>query len=250
VSSLRDHFRTRLYPDQATALAFAQLGPVSSRLGGQIATPASAPLSTNTRLLWDGRIWTLVNLGETTITLLPERGEPIQLSSAFFLHLLETHTVTLPAEGKLLQERAEVQERMAAASPADMHTASERFRLVSAYLEQDKEQLARAPVTKRTVRRWARAFADAQASFGSGYIGLLPNTSRRGNRQPKAPEDSRTLLEAHITDHYETPRSAPAWEVYLAYQRECEVKHIIPLSARTFYRHIKQRAGYEQTKKR
>ncbi len=51
VSSLRDHFRTRLYADQATAFAYAQLGPVSSRLGGQIALPASAPLSTNTRLL-------------------------------------------------------------------------------------------------------------------------------------------------------------------------------------------------------
>jgi putative transposase len=131
-----------------------------------------------------------------------------------------------------------------------LHTANERFRLVSAYLERDQEQLAQASVTKRTIRRWTQAFQEAQASCGSGYIGLLPNTSRRGNRQPKAPENSRTLLEAYIANHYETSRSAPAWEVYLAYPRECEARNILPLSDRTFYRYIKQRAGYEQTRKR
>jgi len=249
-SSLRDHYRTRLFPDQNAIFAYAQLGPVTSLMSRKIAEPVHAPISTNTRFLWDGRIWTLVNLGETTTTLLPEIGEPIQLGSSFFLHLLETHTVTIPSEGKVAQNAREIQERMAAASPADMHTANERFRLVSAYLEQDQEQLAQASVIKRTIRRWARAFQEAQASFGSGYIGLLPNTSRRGNRQPKAPEDSRALLETYITNHYETSRESPAWEVYLAYQRECEAKKIVPLSSRTFYRHIKQRAGYEQTKKR
>jgi putative transposase len=249
-SSLRDHYRTHLYPDRNTALAYAQLGTASSHFREKTAEAAIAPISTNTRFLWDGRIWTLVNLGETTTTLLPEIGEPIQLSSAFFLHLLETHTVILPAEGKPIQESMEIQERMAAASLADLRTVNERFRLVSAYLEQDREQVRQAPVTERTIRRWMRAFQAAQAGFGSGYVGLLPNISRRGNRQPKAPEDSRTLLAAFITDHYETPRESPAWEVYLAYQRACEAKNILPLSARTFYRHIKQRAGYEQTKAR
>ncbi len=250
VSSLRDHYRTHLFPDRNAALAYAQLGLVASHISGSIAESVHSPISTNTRFLWDGRLWTLVNMGETTTTLLPEIGEPIQLGSSFFLHLLETHTVTIPSEGKPVPKAKEIQERMVAASPADLHTANQRFRLVSAYLEQDQEQVRQAAVTERTIRRWARAFADAQASFGSGYVGLLPNTSRRGNRQSKAPEDSRTLLEAYIADHYETPREAPAWEVYLAYQRECETKHIAPLSDRTFYRHIKLRAGYEQTKKR
>ena len=117
--------------------------------------------------------------------------------------------MTIPSEGKVVQNAREIQERMAAASPTDLHTANEDFRLVSAYLEKDQEQLAGASVTMRTIRRWARAFQDAQASFGSGYIGLLPNTSRRGNRQSKAPEDSRTLLQSYITNYYETLRDHP-----------------------------------------
>ncbi len=248
---LGDHFRTRLYLDQAQAAAHAALGPLpSSFLREGFAAPSAATLSTNTRLLWDGRVWTLVNLGETTTTLLPEVGEPMQLASSFFLRLLESRAVLIPTRDQAIQTALEVQERMAEASPADLHTANERFRYVCAYLERDEEQVRSAPVTERTLRRWARAFQEAQVSFGSGYVGLLPRTARRGNRQPKAPEDSRTLLDTFIAEHFETPRKTPAWEVYLAYQRECQAKHIIPLSARTFYRHIKQRAGYEQTKKR
>jgi len=52
----------------------------------------------------------------------------------------------------------DAQERLAAASKADLHTANERFRLVSAYLERDKEQLRHTPVTERTIRRWVQAY--------------------------------------------------------------------------------------------
>src|SRR5205823_14549139 len=82
--------------DQPTALAYAQLGVLSFSRTGSIAEPVTAPIATNTRLLWDGRIWTLVNLDETTTTLLPEYGEPIQLDSAFLLRLLETRTILIP----------------------------------------------------------------------------------------------------------------------------------------------------------
>jgi putative transposase len=250
-SPLGDYFRTRLYLDQAQAVThgFLSLLPVPVVHDG-FAVPSFTTLLPNTRLLWDGRVWTLVNLGETTTTLLPEVGEPMQFSTSFFLHLLESRAVLVPPHDQHLESTLEIQERMRDASRADQRTANERFRLVQAYLHHDEEQLRSAPVTERTLRRWARAFQEAQASYGSGYVGLLPRTAQRGNRQPKAPEDSRTLLDTFIADHFETPRQSPAWEVYLAYRRECEAKSIIPLSARTFYRHIKQRAGYEQTKKR
>jgi putative transposase len=247
---LRDHYRTHLFADQPTALAYAQLGVLSSSHTGSIAEPVTAPLATNTRLLWDGRIWTLVNLGETTTTLLPEYGEPIQLSSAFFLRLLEARTIVIPKGETEEQVPLDAQERMAAASKADFRIANERFRWVSAYLEGDREQVRQAPVSERTVRRWAQAYQAAVLSYRTGYVGLLPKTSQRGNRHAKAPEEAQALLLSFITDGYETSREAPAWEVYLAYQRACEEKQIVALSSRTFYRQIKQRAGHQQTKAR
>lgn len=247
---LRDHYRTHLFADQPTALAYAQLGALSSSRSGSIAEPVTAPIATNTRLLWDGRIWTLVNLGETTTTLLPEYGEPIQLSSAFFLRLLEARTIVIPKGETEEQVPTEAQERMAAASKADFRIANERFRWVSAYLEGDKEQVRQAPVSERTVRRWAQAYQAAALSYRTGYVGLLPKTSQRGNRHAKAPEEAQALLLSFIIDGYETSREAPAWEVYLAYQRACEERQVVALSYRTFYRQIKQRAGHEQTKAR
>ena len=248
---LGDAFRTRLYLDQAQAFTYGLLGsPSPPVVHDGFAAASSATLLPNTRLLWDGRVWTLVNLGETTTTLLPEVGEPLQCATSFFLRLLETHAILIPAREQHLESSAAAQERMQAASRADQRTANERFRLVQAYFQHDEAQLRAAPVTERTVRRWVRAFQEAQASYGSGYVGLLPRTASRGNRQPKAPEDSRLLLDTFIAEHFETPRQPPGWEVYLVYRQACEAQHIVPLSARTFYRRLKRRAGYEQTKKR
>src|SRR6266705_3015875 len=68
-------------------------------------------------------------------SLLPEYGEPIQLSSAFFLRLLEARTIVIPKGETEEQVQLDAQERMAAASKADFRIANERFRWVSAYLE-------------------------------------------------------------------------------------------------------------------
>ncbi len=248
---LGDAFRTRLYLDQAQALTYGLLGSTAPPVVHDgFAAASSATLLPNTRLLWDGRVWTLINLGETTTTLLPEVGEPLQCATSFFLRLLETHAILIPSGAQHLESSAPAQERMRSASRADQRIANERFRLVQAYFQHDEAQLRSASVTDRTIRRWARAFQEAQASYGSGYVGLLPQIANRGNRQPKAPEDSRLLLDTSIAEHFENPRQPPAWEVYLAYRQTCEAQHIVPLSARTFYRRLKQRAGYEQTKKR
>lgn len=81
---LRDHYRTCLYLDQQTAQAYAHLKLSVPIFSGAIAAPAAGYLPVNTQLLWDGRNFTLVNFGETTTTLLPEIGEPLQIPSAFW----------------------------------------------------------------------------------------------------------------------------------------------------------------------
>jgi len=248
--SLRDHYHTQVFPDVTSAKAHAQLGLGIVSRTQKIAEPVVAPISASTRFLWDGRLWTLVNLGETTTTLLPEKGEPLQLPSSFFLHLLETHTISIPSSETVTEAQAEAESLWASASKADMLKANERFRFVSAYLEQDGELLASAPVTLRTIRRWVQAFQAAHLSFGMGYLGLLPSTALRGNRQPRAPKEARVLLLDFITKHYETTREPHAWEVYLAYQRECEKRHLLPLSSHTFYRQIRKRRGHAQTEAR
>jgi putative transposase len=242
---LMQKWRVHLYLDQAQAQAYTHLLPVRvTERGGD---PAST-LAPNVTLLWDGRPWTVVNPGETTITLLPEVGLPIQVPSPFFLQLLNAGTITVIRGNTALATHPEVDRLMAQASPTDQRTANERFRLVEAYLEHRIEIYAGTSL--RTLRRWSKSFQHAQASYGCGYVGLLPRISQRGNRTPKAPQGARELMDVFIAEQFETPRHAPAASVYRAYAQECIVRKLPPLTARAFYYRIKQRAGVVQTEKR
>jgi putative transposase len=86
--------RVRLYSDRQTYDTYRESS--QHQIATSIAATASPTLATNTKLRWDGRLWTLVNLGETTTTLLPEIGQPLQISSAFFYQLLDGGAISFP----------------------------------------------------------------------------------------------------------------------------------------------------------
>jgi len=246
------HAQVRLYRDQAIAeaqpLVAASLATEASR--GPFGAP-TVPLATSSPVLWDGRPWTLINAGDTRTTLLPDVGPPVQLPTPFFLQLVDTGMITVPPAldgAASASPSAEVQHRLAAASPGALAEANRRFHLVQAYLQRQRELYQGTP--QRTLSRWVARFRAAQAQGGCGYVGLLPNTPARGNRTSKAPTPTRTLLETYSATHFETPTQPHAWEVYLAYRRACEAQGLLPLSAWTFYRRIRQRTGPEQQAKR
>jgi putative transposase len=115
---------------------------------------------------------------------------------------------------------------MDAASPADLLQANRRFQKLQAYFQHQTKQIE--DIAPRTLRDWAKKFREAEASYGCGYVGLLPRTAKRGNRIPKAPLIAKELLDTFIAEHFETPRQAPAASVYRAYQGACQKKKIQP----------------------
>ena len=72
------------------------LASASSAAEGTRSAPAAVShvvaLHANAPLLWDGRRWTLMNLGDIMTTLLPEVGPPLQIDTRFFVHLVDTRT--------------------------------------------------------------------------------------------------------------------------------------------------------------
>lgn len=249
-SPLIQHGRVRLYlnADQARAYAHLQPSHLVSRVGSPL-PEVIPPLATNATLLWDGRCWTLVNPGETTTTLLPEKGPPIQIPSSFFFHLLDSGVITqLRPDTHPPSASLEVDRLMDRASPSDLRQANDRFALVIAYLQGEKDRYA--GIAPRTLHRWVARFREAETQFGCGYIGLLTRKAQQGNHTPKAPQVSRDLMDTFITEQFETPRRVPAAAVYRAYEQECLKQAITPLSARAFYQRIKQRSGPHQTEQR
>jgi putative transposase len=237
---LVQHERVRLYPDQPTYETYIKSS--QHQTATSIAATAPPTLAANTRLRWDGRLWTLVNLGETTTTLLPEIGQPLQISSAFFYQLLN--------EGVIQRTEVEgatnpaVMALMEGASPSDLRAANQRFGAVMA------GTVASSDISKRTLSRWIKQFREAELKYGCGYVGLLPRTQARGNRTAKAPTAASELLNTFIVEQFETSTQAPAASVYRAYQRACSEQGIPALSRCTFYYRLQQRPIHEQTSKR
>jgi putative transposase len=102
----------------------------------------------------------------------------------------------------------------------------------------------------RTVRRWRRDFRDAQLYEGSGYIGLLPQTQQRGNRERKLSDAAREMLETFIENHYETARQPYTVSVWAAYCQACEREGMTPVSLATFGKAVKERPQETQVRKR
>src|SRR6266568_5810783 len=246
---LMQHGRVRLYLNAEQARAQAHLLP--SRLTSRVGSPlpeVTAPLTPNTTLLWDGRAFTLINPGDTTTTLLPDKGAPIQIPSGFFFQLLDTGVITRMRAEEDAPASPEVDRLMDRATPADLRQANERFAKVMAYLQGEKDRYA--GVAARTLHRWVARFREAEETLGCGYVGLLSRKASQGNHAPKAPSAPRELMETFITEVFETPRQTPAASVYRAYEQECRKRHLTALSARAFYQRIKQRATPEQTEAR
>src|SRR5262249_31925829 len=138
-------------------------------------------LTANTPLLWDGQIWRLLNLGHTTVTLRPEEGPLTELPLRFFQELIEAGKVSVPpapdeqALGHLLPE---AQRLFREASPHDLEIANARYPFVHAYQQRQSAASTGATMPMRTLRFWVARFKEAEAQYGTGYIGLLPQTAR------------------------------------------------------------------------
>jgi len=163
-----------------------------------------------------------------------------------------TAAVTIPAAStsETLQTLLppEAVRRLREASPDHLAIATRRARLVDAYQHGQLEKSEGVP--RRTLRDWAKRFQDAQATYQWGYIGLLPQTSKRGNRKQRTDPTSRELLETFIAEYFEQPEQPPARTVYWAYHRACLQRSLPVLSERTFYRCVNARRGIAQTTKR
>jgi putative transposase len=243
---LIDHDAVHLYTNRATAEAQALL--LASQVPSTASSAAEQPvpplaLTANMELLWDGRLCTLLNLGQTTTTLRPETGALVEIPHTDFVRLIDTGKITLPrapSASSFLALPADVQRAWSAASERDLEIATQRYQALHT-------PATASAVPSRTLRSWAARFHEAEAMYGVGFVGLLPRTSRSGNRILKAPQETLTLLESCIAEHFEQPTQPHARAVYRLYGQQCAQQGLSALSERTFYRRIAARRGPAQT---
>ena len=229
---LGERQEVRLFADAASAAALPH-----------ISLP-STPSLLHTSLSWGGRVYVLIELTPNHVLLQGEFGEPISLPRAFFHRLIEQGAISQVASTDAEPTRLEVRKLLNQAGPKAMKVADTRLIAVQALLYGSPSEIA-VTVSARTLRRWKAQYLAAEVQYGCGYLGLLPQTSKRGNRTPKSDSVSRELLEEAIKRQYGEPRRREKIAVYRGYVQACEQRGVAPLTLRTFYRHLKSAATTE-----
>ena len=229
---LGEHQEVRLFADAASAAALPH-----------ISLP-QAPSLLHTSLIFGGRVYVLIELNSDHVLLQGEFGEPMSLPRVFFHRLMEQgalHQIT-PADAE--PSRLEIRKILNQTGPEAMKVADTRLMAVQALLYGSLSEVA-VTVSARTLRRWKAQYLAAEVQYGCGYLGLLPQTSKRGNRNPKSDALARELLEEAIQQEYGDARRREKIAVYQGYVQACEKRGVAPLTLRTFYRHLKVAATTE-----
>ncbi len=188
---LRAHRLTPLAPvpafrDRATAEAYAILSDASRPAAVAVPTLTHGPrpfaLTAGAAVLWDGRPWLLANLGHTRCALLAEDGRVVEVPLATVEACVRSGSMSgAPEAGPRLADAA--RERLAQASPAALAEASRRYAVIAPSLSPVPQPAA----LDRSGRRWLARWRQAERQHGCGFVGLLPDLHRSGNRSRKLP---------------------------------------------------------------
>lgn len=230
--------------DVAHAYAVATAAAQQSRY----TRPNQVEVNPGEIITWDGQGWQIANVGETGVSVLSKKeGTLVELEKITFETLVKQGKITASVKPTSELDDA-VRELLQRASETDLKIANQRYQIVIAVLR--KEPRADDAPHERTCRRWVKQYQQAEERYGCGYLGLLPQHWRRGNRQAKLPEPTLKLMDEFIENRYETLKQKSKREVYGELVRACEAAACLVPSYKTFSRAVKQRPRYEQIRKR
>ncbi len=201
-----------------------------------------------TALNWDGKAWTIVNVGQKVISLLGEEQSLVDLPCAGFEVLVRKGRIAVVADPAASNIDSHAIRLITAANEEDLKIANQRYEAVCRYL--NGALLPGENNSNRTLRFWVTQYRKAQAAFGSGYLGLLPHIRQRGNRQSKLPEATRTLMVESIDRDYESLKQKRMQACWASLKVACEEQGTPAPSYKTFSIAVHRRSGPCQTAKR
>jgi putative transposase len=237
--------QVRVFRDEATARACAVIGETGRQT--TFGEPHCVHVSIGASILWDETGWTIVNVGASSVALLAEHGDVVELPYATFETLVQQGRLTAGQEDGQ-GASTQVQELLTRASPQDFVEANRRYAVVAARLAGQDMEGGTPPA--RTIRHWLSRWREAEQLLGCGYVGLLPRWWKCGNRQARLPEKTQAALEEFVVNDYETLKQKPKCEVYGALVRACEGRDIEAPSYKTFTQAVNRRPRHEQIERR
>ncbi|MBR8838553.1 MAG: DDE-type integrase/transposase/recombinase [Stigonema ocellatum SAG 48.90 = DSM 106950] len=246
---LVDSSRCPVFLDELNSVAYKMMIS-SSSTEDNISSPV-INLIPNTQINWDGINYTLIQIGQTEVTLRNVEGEFLDLPLLELENKIRSGKITTKRHQQCSSQSEQIKSILNKASPKDLESANYRYRAIEPILLGQKIENSNIP--ERTLRDWLAKYRFAQQNYGYGYIGLLACSHNKGNRRRKLPQQIIELVDSFIKHRYETYKQSRKYEVYGAFCNACELAGIaddqIP-SYKTFIKEINRRSGWEQTLKR
>ncbi|MCZ8494037.1 TnsA endonuclease N-terminal domain-containing protein [Priestia megaterium] len=208
----------------------------------------SLNLKVGEELSWEGQRWKIANLGSEHITIINKENVFIELSKEMIISLFndkKIQGISIVNEPKFFQKGKEL---LLEASPEQLSEATRKLELVKRSLKGERNLADE--VSARTLADWVKSYREGEELYGNGYISLIPQTQKRGNRQNKLPTETLYLLEKFIETEYENIKQKSRKVVYGALLNECESKGIVAPSYKTFCKYVAKRPREESVKKR
>lgn len=235
--------QVRVFADEHAALQFSAAAK-RDRMGVGL-----IKLQANGQLDWDGKPWKILNVGSNNVSLLGEGNRFTELPGLVVEDLIRQGRLLYSAnEDHIEAEHPEVQTLLSQASPRDLAIANRRAELVQSYINGD---LGQSPhMLTRSERRYVSQFMRAQEMYGNGYVGLLPRTRFKGNREARMDDEMQKALTDSIEQEYEVltqPKMFSCWAMLKA-RRESE--GLSCPTYKTYCRQVRKRPQYKQTLRR
>lgn len=191
-------------------------------------------------LLWDGRPWRILNAGESEVFLGDDERTVTTLPRDVFGRLVRDGAIRgLP--GGTAVPASDADHLVRTSSPEGFTQALKRY--YSIFPERGDGS---APAGKERVRRYWRAmYRKSSEQRGIGFLGLLPKTHRRGNRQRKLGSDVVAIMNRVIDDHFAKPGERTLVSCWGEVINQCrEVGQPAP-SEKTFRAEVRRRRQHD-----
>ena len=237
-------------PSQVKVYSSAEAASPACRCAHE--RPQLIPVATLHRgntVVWDTRLWRVVNVGIRSISLLSDDQTLTELPVSAFEALVQQKRTELASEDLKKVAESSILERLSRASERDLRIANFRSGLVDRYLHQQAlPTMSEVPL--RTFYRWVAQYRQAGTLYGNGYLGLLPGHSAKGNRTAKWPEATRREMAEAFEQDYETVKQKALYACWIKLRLACVNKGIVPPSYKTFAIAACRRDPYRQRLKR
>ncbi len=233
-----------VFRDELAAKAYRL--QTSSKCDAMNLPALTVKMEPGSELMWDGKPWKILNVGDTNIHLQNDDGGFFSLTLPEFDDLLQSGQFRGVPAVRNPELEEEIRSILRSAGPNEMTEAMNRLRCLfpEQYGEPEKQRC------KRMVGYYRKDYREAEQLYGMGFLGLYPSTWKRGNRNRKINPAVLKLIHDVIEDTYlksHRPKKLAVWgEVAL----RCEEKLLDVPSRQTFYGEIKRYSAHAVVKAR